>query len=232
MGLAGADGPAGPQGPQGLIGPIGPQGPAGAQGSQGLQGATGSAGATGAAGATGSQGPQGTTGATGATGAQGAAGPQGATGAQGPAGPQGPQGPAGAQGPAGTASASEAFRSGDQALSQGVDQTVATLANIAPGSYLVIAKTTLADIGNQNADTVTCTLDAGNGVTNSAQSEIGKQKDGALHATVSMQLVKTFASSGSAVLSCNYAGNSTVVARYTSIIAVQVTAASRTAVSG
>ena len=104
---------------------------------------------------------------------------------------------------------------------------MATLANIAPGSYLVIAKTTLADIGNQNADTVTCTLDAGNGVTNSAQSEIGKQKDGALHATVSMQLVKTFASSGSTVLSCNYAGNSTVVARYTSIIAVQVTAASQ-----
>jgi hypothetical protein len=116
-------------------------------------------------------------------------------------------------------------------LAQGVDQTVATLSNISAGSYLVIAKTTLADTGAQ-ADTVTCTLDAGGGVTDSSQSEIGRQKDGAQHATVSMQLVRTFSSPGSAVLRCNNAGNSTVNARYSSIIAIAVSAVSRTAVSG
>jgi len=47
-----------------------------------------------------------------------------------------------------------------------------------------------------------------------------------------MQLVKTFSSTGSAVVRCDNAGNSAIVARYTSVVAIEVGAVSRTAVSG
>jgi Collagen triple helix repeat (20 copies) len=211
-GLAGADGPAGPQGPEGLAGPTGPQGPAGAQGSAGGQGA---AGAQGSAGAQGPAGPQ------------GAAGPQGPAGAQGPAGPQGAAGPAG---PAGAASATEVFRNGDQNLPQNVNQVVATMAAIPAGAYMLTAKTTLvSDTGFAEA-TVICTLDAGGTIDTSEFRLV--QLSTAARGIVQMQLVKTFAAPGTAIVRCNSDASFSVTARHTTIIAVQVDTVTRTAVTG
>ena len=107
------------------------------------------------------------------------------------------------------------------------------MANVAAGSYLVSAKTTLVQTDNaQNSGTVICMLDAGGGVTDTSEAEIGSQKDGAIRATVSFQLTKTFASTGSIIVSCNNSANFQVAARHTTIATLSVGAASRTAVNG
>ncbi|MEP6909471.1 MAG: hypothetical protein ABI896_03450 [Actinomycetota bacterium] len=110
---------------------------------------------------------------------------------------------------------------------------MATLTNVAAGSYLVVAKMTLAQTDNaQSESAVTCTLDAGGGVTDTSEAEIGRHQQGALQATISFQLAKTFASTGSIVLRCNSAANFSIAARHTSIAAIAVGAATRSAVNG
>ena len=107
------------------------------------------------------------------------------------------------------------------------------MANVAAGSYLVSAKTTLVQTDNdQNAGTIVCTLDAGGGVTDTSEAEIGRQKEGAIRATVSFQLTKTFASTGSIVLRCNNSATFQVAARHSTIATLSVGAATRTAVNG
>ena len=147
-------------------------------------------------------------------------------------GPQGAQGPAGPQGPAGTASATEVYRNGDQDLQQNVDQTVATMASIPAGAYLFVAKTTIVASGvtGFNTGTVTCTLDAG-GTTDTSEHQVG-EKDGASRGTLHLQLVKSFASTGTAVIRCLSDAGFNVLARHTTIVAVKVDTVSRTAVTG
>ncbi len=233
-GLQGATGPAGTQGIQGLTGNAGPQGPAGADGAegaagpvgpQGVPGLTGPAGSAGPQGATGAQGPAGADGVDGATGLPGPAGPQGpagADGATGPQGPAGPQGQAGPQGPAGADGSSivrEVHRDGDQDLSA-TDTVVATMANVAPGSYVVFGKTTVVQTqgGKDQPDTV-CTLDAG-GTSDYAEVDQGKEGPSI---TLSTHLVVTFAGTGTITLSCrNTNKNGTFSARETKVIALKV----------
>jgi hypothetical protein len=107
------------------------------------------------------------------------------------------------------------------------------MANVAAGSYFVSAKTTLVQTDNATqSDTIVCTLDAGGGVTDTSEAEIGRQDAGAKSATISFQLTKTFASTGTIVLRCNSSANFQVSARHSTIARIAVTAATRTAVSG
>ncbi len=117
-------------------------------------------------------------------------------------------------------------------LPQGVDQTVATMANVAAGAYMVTAKTTLVQTDNDSGiGAVVCTLDAG-GVTDTAEAEIGSGDGGAKRATLHLQVTKSLASTGSLVIRCNSAADFQVVARHTTIVAIKVGAVTRTAVSG
>ena len=59
-------------------------------------------------------------------------------------------------------------------LPQGSNVTVATMANVAAGAYMVTAKTTLVQTDNDNGiDAIICTLDAGGGVNKYPQTRIG-----------------------------------------------------------
>jgi collagen triple helix repeat protein len=254
-GFAGADGPVGPEGPQGLVGPAGaqgadgPPGPEGVQGLTGAQGPTGPAGAPGADGPAGPQGVQGLTGPAGpqgATGPQGPAGPGGPQGPAGPAGPQGPAGPAGAtgpqghdgpagaqgpEGPPGPSSAREVYRDDDQDLPDDVEVTVATMSNVDPGSYAIFAKTTIVHVaGGDGHDPYTrCTLDAGGGSTDYAESDPHKVD----RATLQAEVLATFAGTGTITLRClRVSDKGTYVARQTKIIAVKIDSVTTEAVSG
>jgi hypothetical protein len=122
------------------------------------------------------------------------------------------------------------FRNGDQNLPQNVDQTVATMASVPAGSYVFVAKTTLvSDTGSDSANVV-CTLDAGGTVDTSELRMV--QLSVAARGTVEMQLVKTFASTGNAVVRCQSDASFTIVARHTTIVAMKVDTVTRTAVSG
>jgi hypothetical protein len=106
------------------------------------------------------------------------------------------------------------------------------MASVPAGAYMVTAKTTLAQTDNANAAyQVTCTLVAG-GATDTAEAEVGRQKEGAAIATIHLQLVHSFAVAGSVVLSCNSPGSFQVAARHTTIVAVKVDTVTRTAVTG
>ena len=131
-------------------------------------------------------------------------------------------------GPAGTASGTEVYRDGDQNLPEDVNQTVATMSSIPAGSYVFTAKTTLVSSTGAAEGLVACTLDAG-GTTDTSEIRLVQPGTGARD-SVQMQLVKTFAATGSAVVRCN--SEATISARHTTIIAIRVDTTTRTAVSG
>ncbi len=122
------------------------------------------------------------------------------------------------------------FRVGDQNLPQGVNQPVVTMAAIPAGAYMFTAKTTLVSDTGSDAANVVCTLDAG-GTTDSSELRM-VQLAVAARGTLQMQLVKSFAAPGTAVLRCNSDASFSVLARNTSIIAVKVDTVTRTAVTG
>lgn len=227
------------------MGPVGPPGPAGAQGAAGPAGPQGERGPTGPQGKTGPSGPQGETGPEGPqgeTGPQGEAGPQGETG---PAGPQGPQGPAGPQGPPGDgSSATEAYRDGDVVLTDNANVSVATLSNLAAGSYVIFAKTTVVQTGSGSAGPNAFTRSTLNGEpsTNAptddfAETELGRgdaAESG--RATLATHVTISLSTPTSIALRCRRVNNSgsarTAVARETKLIAIKVGSITRTAVSG
>jgi Collagen triple helix repeat (20 copies) len=217
-GAAGPEGPAGPQGAIGAQGAIGPQGLAGLHGTDGVRGAMGPRGAGG---------PQGEAGLQGPTGAAGPPGPPGLPGPQGAAGPQGPQGP---PGPPGGSSAREAYRDGDQELTNS-EATVVTMTPVAAGSYLVSAKTVIVQTENGGGDAeIRCTL-AGGASVDYAESEMSNSSG--KRTTLFTQMLATLAAPGKITLSCVRTGSQrTTVARQTKIIAVSVGDITRTAVSG
>jgi hypothetical protein len=126
-------------------------------------------------------------------------------------------------------------------LTDGVDVTVATMANVAAGSYVVSAKTTVVQVHGSggaaaNGDT-RCTLDAGGASTDYAETELGRGDAWEVgRATLHTQVLTTFAGTGAIVLRCRRINNSgspkTAVARQTKIIAVSVGEITRTAVTG
>jgi hypothetical protein len=121
-------------------------------------------------------------------------------------------------------------RDGDQDLAT-TDTVVATMANVDPGSYLVFAKTVVAQtLGGPDQQPYTrCTLDAG-GTNDFAESDQGK--DGP-RTTLSTHLAVTFAGSGTVTLSClNTNKGGTFVARETKIIALKVDSLTADAVLG
>ena len=93
------------------------------------------------------------------------------------------------------------------------------------------AKTTLVSSTGLDMGTVVCTLDAGGGTTDTSEIRM-VQLDVAAAGTVQMQLVKTFASPGTALVRCKSDAAFSIVARHTTIIAVKIDTVSRAAVSG
>jgi hypothetical protein len=84
-------------------------------------------------------------------GPQGAQGPQGPAGPQGGPGPQGQQGPAGPQGATGASGLSHAYTASTTFVPVALDpaySTVATIANVPAGTYLVWAQTWIYDSSN------------------------------------------------------------------------------------
>jgi hypothetical protein len=98
------------------------------------------------------------------------------------------------------------------------------MSSIPAGSYVFTAKTTLVSSTGAAEGVVVCTLDAG-GTTDKSEIRLAR-------GVAQMQLVKTFAATGSAVVRCNNDSNFTISARYTTIIAIRVDTTTRTAVSG
>ena len=108
--------------------------------------------------------------------------------------------------------------------------TLATMTNVAAGSYVVTAKTTLVQLygGDGAQPTMSCTLDAGGGSTDTAETDPHANR-----ATLNMQLLVTLAAPGSIVLRCTRDTNKgNYVAHGTKIIAVQVENATSEEVTG
>ena len=182
------------------------------------------------------------TGPTGPQGPAGAGGPQGATGPQGPTGPQGATGPQGPTGPRGPSSATEVYRDADVTLALNTDVTVATLASLPAGSYVIFAKTTVmqtATSGGRGADQYTrCTLNglpSANTITDDfAETELGRGNAYEVgRATLSTHVTLTLSTPTSVFLRCRRnapAGSAyTSVARETKMIAIQLDSTSRAA---
>lgn len=121
----------------------------------------------------------------------------------------------------------EAFRlDGPQNVAAGVEQRVATLSNIPPGSYALFAKTVLT--GNkatsgllQQGGTIGghCVLDA-KGDADHARSLLGSPGANS-PGELNMQMTRSFAETGEASVTCDVAGASWS-ATNTSIIAIRV----------
>ncbi len=145
------------------------------------------------------------------------------------------------------------YRDGDVTLPSATTVTLATMANVAPGAYVVMAKTTLvqtitAQSGGGTNLPARCTLN-GDPVSNTAtddwaEVELGRGEDNEIgfsetgRATLHTQVTTNLGATGSFVLRCRNTEvafgnpNEPVVARETKIIAIKVDTASRTAVSG
>jgi hypothetical protein len=122
--------------------------------------------------------------------------------------------------------------------------TVATLSNLAPGSYLLIAKTTVVLTGTSgNKDTGTrCTVNGDPDTTtisdDYAETELGRQGGNGDNeivgrATLQTQVTIDLASTTSITLKCRRnGGTGTAVARESKVIAIGLGSVTRTAVSG
>jgi hypothetical protein len=115
---------------------------------KGVRGHSGKAGQRGPAGpgAPGVGGDPGSPGALGPSGPTGPAGPSGLTGPAGDSGPTGPTGASGPTGPTGPSDSLEAVNANAVTLTGGDSSSansVATLSNVAPGNYLVVARVQL-----------------------------------------------------------------------------------------
>jgi hypothetical protein len=104
------------------------------------------------------------------------------------------------------------------------------MSNIPAGSYAFTAKTTLVSNTGSAEAAITCTLDAG-GTTDKSEFRLVQLSTPA-RGVVQMQLTKTFAGTGTAVIRCQSDASFTVTARHTTIVAIKVDTISRTAVSG
>lgn len=143
-------------------------------------------------------------------GAHGSAGPQGLQGSQGPAGPQGP---------------SNAFSGSIEGpvtitTSSTPGDKVGHL-NLQPGSYVIFAKAWIENQSTTTATTAGCELDAG---TASDLDDLKVEPSGtnAFRGVVALNVAHTFASAGTAQLSCFTGGGVTVSANNAVVTAIQV----------
>jgi hypothetical protein len=181
-------------------------------------------------------GARGLRGPRGATGRPGATGPTGPTGAAGPAGPIGPTGPAGAPGANGiSAAAFSVYRdlAHITAASLGTATDAATLAGLPAGTYLISAKLTMLT-SDANDHTVSCMLSAGTGGAtgvnrDDAFAAMGTGTGQSTTAPMAMQLLHTFADTGSATVGCyDNTGSTDLNATRVRVTAVQVATATAT----
>ena len=153
-----------------------------------------------------------------------------------PAGPPGPPGEG--------SSATEAYRDGDVVLTDNANVTVATLSNLAAGSYIILAKTTVVQTGSGSAGPnafTRCTLN-GDPSTNTATDDFAETELGrgdaaeSGRATLATHVTISLSTPTSVALRCRRVNNSgstrTAVARETKLIAIKVGSITRTAVSG
>jgi hypothetical protein len=109
------------------------------------------------------------------------------------------------------------------------------MTNVVAGAYAISAKTIIdTTMGNTNW-LVTCVLDAGGGSTDTAEFEFDVEVDYAdvdveHRATLSMQVARVFAATGSIVLRCE--STDPANAMMTKITALKVDAVTREAVTG
>jgi hypothetical protein len=158
-------------GQRGDRGPRGVRGPAGADGQSGTRGATGAAGPSGV------------------PGAPGVAGSVGATGATGPTGPS---------------DSFEAFNSGPvtiTATDSDSANSLATLANVAAGSYVLTARVQL-NAPAATAARVVCTASLGNR-SGTAISDVGTTAGNVIHDQVMLTFNATLATTGTGNLKCH-----------------------------
>ncbi len=149
----------------------------------------------------------------------------GATGPAGPIGLAGPQGSAGTTGPTGDRGPSDAYAgSGTSPGAVGVtNTTVATVADLPAGAYVVIAKTTLNN-NDASARTISCRLlfGPGGGQIVDETEDILLPADGAgSEEAITLTAAGTTAAAASATLQCRTSAGATA-ARLPKVIAIQV----------
>ena len=149
----------------------------------------------------------------GARGAQGAVGPQGQAGVRGATGPGGPAGstgapgstgPTGATGPTGPSDSFEAVNPGPIAITatdSDSANSLATLANVAGGSYVLTARVQLNGPA-ATASRLVCTASLG-GRSSTAISDIGTSAGNVIHDQVMLSFNATLASTGTGNLKCH-----------------------------
>ena len=116
------------------------------------------------------------------------------------------------------------YRDGSQALSTS-DLTIATMANVAVGSYAITAKTVGNLIADDANDTLTCTLVVAGSILDTAEFSRNDHEN-----TLLMTGTATLASTASIALRCRATGTASV--RFSRIVTVKVDTIQRDAVSG
>ena len=153
---------------------------------------------SGARGTRGARGPRGVIGPIGPRGGTGPSGSLGATGAM------GPSGSVGATGPAGPSNSYEAFNSGPVTIT-GTDtdsaNSLATRSNVAPGSYLVIARVQLNGPATTDAR-ILCAASLGSRSVN-AIADIGTAPGNVIHDIVTLTFNVTLSSTGTGNVKCH-----------------------------
>jgi len=124
-------------------------------------------------------------------GPQGATGAEGATGATGATGPTGPSGSIEAQNPGPVTITGTDSSSADSLVTQ---------SGVAPGSYLLIARTQL-NSSSTTASEIACSASLG-GKSGQGVANIGTNGGNTLHAVVTITFNVTVAATGSANLNC------------------------------
>ena len=155
-------------------------------------------------GARGPRGSKGSPGKDGNTGPRGATGAAGQNGSTGQAGGTGPTGPPGATGPVGPSNSFEAFNLGPvpiTATDGDSANSLATVANIAAGNYVLTARVQLNGPAT-TASRIVCTASLG-GRSSTAISDIGTSAGNVVHDQVMLTLNATLASPGAGNLKCH-----------------------------
>ena len=136
-------------------------------------------------------------------------------------------------------SAREVHRDGSVSLPTSTPTTVATMSNVQPGAYVIMAKTDIFAGGSFASGIVQCTASAGSD-SDFANTKLGgggapNDTNSVFEATLQANLVHTFTNPGSITFSCtnNQNNNGAATAQQTKIIAIRVgEITSATAVSG
>lgn len=156
---------------------------------------------------------------------------RGPRGKQGRPGPRGPAGARGLTGPIGPSNVFAAINNGPTtSTADGVERTVATLANLPAGAYAISAKANITRLAGGNPGIGGCTLTA-EGDSDGANTTL--QNGLIIGSTVTALLTHTFAGAGTVTLSCTAnGGTSQWLASQNKIIAVKVARETRTTVTG